>query len=399
MYHVAPDGSDRNPGTAADPFRTIQRAVDAVAAGDTIRVHAGTYEEEVHIRRSGGPGRPIVLTSAGDGDVTVTSRQPPQSCSSRTPTRDRTLQVLDGSDHWVIRDLTIVNGVLISGPRNGRRVDREALNKSLPGRGDHADPEAARRTLESLGVDAADSIEVLHNVLRGRGIYTYLARFGVIQDNDISGVDCGTGPGILLSRFSDFWLVKDNHVHEMQPADTHFINEGIRHSNGSMYNVTEGNLVEDVLGKGRGITTDVNASWNVIRNNVVRRAAQGYSEQAGGWGNKWLNNLAEDNRKFGYNIYTRGQEEEPRLALDRLRPDAAVPAFLEVRCNRSTGSPVDLNIGAVRQSVFDQNYFKRIQISPKALRTWAGDGNRWEGSSASPPSSPSTDGYSACGSR
>lgn len=43
-YYVSPTGSDSNAGTSlASPFRTIQRALQAVSSGQTIIVRAGTY--------------------------------------------------------------------------------------------------------------------------------------------------------------------------------------------------------------------------------------------------------------------------------------------------------------------------------------------------------------------
>src|SRR6478609_8437539 len=42
-FFVAPNGNDGNPGTLANPFASIQRAQQAVAAGDTVYVRGGTY--------------------------------------------------------------------------------------------------------------------------------------------------------------------------------------------------------------------------------------------------------------------------------------------------------------------------------------------------------------------
>ena len=42
-YTVAPGGDDQNPGTTAQPFRTLQRAADLVEADDTVHVEPGTY--------------------------------------------------------------------------------------------------------------------------------------------------------------------------------------------------------------------------------------------------------------------------------------------------------------------------------------------------------------------
>ncbi|UCG58812.1 MAG: right-handed parallel beta-helix repeat-containing protein, partial [Phycisphaerales bacterium] len=59
--YVATDGSDENPGSEAEPLRTIQKAAGAARAGDTIIVRGGVYHETVVLRFSGRQGKPIVL--------------------------------------------------------------------------------------------------------------------------------------------------------------------------------------------------------------------------------------------------------------------------------------------------------------------------------------------------
>ncbi len=51
VYHVAKHGSDRNPGTAEQPFLTISRAAAIADECDTIVVHAGVYREWVQPHR------------------------------------------------------------------------------------------------------------------------------------------------------------------------------------------------------------------------------------------------------------------------------------------------------------------------------------------------------------
>ncbi len=64
-YHVAMTGRDENPGTAAAPFRTIQRAAEIAVPGDVVTVHAGLYRERVNPRRGGdSPERRIVYRAA-----------------------------------------------------------------------------------------------------------------------------------------------------------------------------------------------------------------------------------------------------------------------------------------------------------------------------------------------
>jgi hypothetical protein len=62
-YHVAPTGDDTDPGSAAKPFRTIQRAAEAAHPGDTVLVHPGIYRERVAPPRGGVDGKPIVFRS------------------------------------------------------------------------------------------------------------------------------------------------------------------------------------------------------------------------------------------------------------------------------------------------------------------------------------------------
>jgi len=45
-------GSDFNPGTQAQPWKTIQKAADTMPGGSTVLIFGGTYPEEVSINRS-----------------------------------------------------------------------------------------------------------------------------------------------------------------------------------------------------------------------------------------------------------------------------------------------------------------------------------------------------------
>jgi Ca2+-binding RTX toxin-like protein len=70
-YFVAPAGSDANPGTTDQPWLTLQRAADAVVAGDVVTVRAGTYAG-FHLTADGSAGARI--TFHGESGATVSSR-------------------------------------------------------------------------------------------------------------------------------------------------------------------------------------------------------------------------------------------------------------------------------------------------------------------------------------
>ncbi|MFI5114119.1 MAG: DUF1565 domain-containing protein [Terriglobales bacterium] len=52
-FYVSTTGNDSNPGTMSQPWRTIQHAANSVAAGDTVSVFAGVYNEHVNVPVSG----------------------------------------------------------------------------------------------------------------------------------------------------------------------------------------------------------------------------------------------------------------------------------------------------------------------------------------------------------
>jgi hypothetical protein len=45
--------SDSNPGTAAQPFATIQKAASVAVAGDVVKIRSGTYRETIIPTNSG----------------------------------------------------------------------------------------------------------------------------------------------------------------------------------------------------------------------------------------------------------------------------------------------------------------------------------------------------------
>jgi parallel beta-helix repeat protein len=86
-FHVSPTGNDENPGTAAKPFATIDRARLAVRelkktkSGDiAVGIHGGRYRHSATIlftlADSGSAAQKITYEAVGDGDVVLSSAVP-----------------------------------------------------------------------------------------------------------------------------------------------------------------------------------------------------------------------------------------------------------------------------------------------------------------------------------
>ena len=76
-YYVAVDGSDSDPGTLEQPFRTIRKAAGVVRNGDTCYVRSGSYHETVALEDLHGTAdQPIVFAAHKDENVILDGSEP-----------------------------------------------------------------------------------------------------------------------------------------------------------------------------------------------------------------------------------------------------------------------------------------------------------------------------------
>src|SRR4030095_7936270 len=70
-FYVSVSGLDTNPGTEAQPWRTIQKAADILSPGDTAWVRDGIYRERVTVNVSGNAAEGFVSFRAYPGEKPI----------------------------------------------------------------------------------------------------------------------------------------------------------------------------------------------------------------------------------------------------------------------------------------------------------------------------------------
>jgi hypothetical protein len=60
-FYVSTSGSDSNPGTLSAPWRTVQKAMNTLQPGQIAYVRAGTYSQNLLMKRAGTPSAPITI--------------------------------------------------------------------------------------------------------------------------------------------------------------------------------------------------------------------------------------------------------------------------------------------------------------------------------------------------
>ncbi|MEO3936522.1 hypothetical protein V3N99_07145 [Dermatophilaceae bacterium Soc4.6] len=373
----------------------LTAALAAARAGDRIVLAGGTYSGPFDLKASGTAAHPIVVTPADGASVTLTSSVPYPGCGATGPDEYRTVSFVGGASHWVVRGLTIRGGLRLSSKNanltqnwQAARIDDHdwQARRSVPGTTTR-DPSTTRgltawfSALVGKGVVPSEDIQLLGNTFTGKGIFGRFARYATVSGNTVTDIACGTGPAIWFANYSHGNVFSGNDVSKVAHSTaSHYMQEGIRLGNGSDYNVVTGNRVHDLDAAGRGITTDQDASFNLITANVVDNVNIAYNEQQSSWGNVWSYNVA-NRANAGFSL----RMEDSNLTT----PSRDTSSYgTQITCNVVTNSAVAFQAGAVSGGVFTGNSFSTLSINKNLSRYWATEGNRWNGSASVPVSGP-----------
>ena len=194
-HYVAITGKDTNAGTSTSPWRTIQHACTKVAAGDTVLVETGTYNELVTIERSmnleSAPGAKPIIDGTG----------------LAVPANDAALVLINNVSNVLVQGFEIRNfkttnsnlvpsGIFIEGSESGVTIRGNLI--------DH---------IENDGSSAANingfGIAVYGN--SAKGAITSL----VIDQNTVTATKTGNSETVTINGNVNGFRVTSNTVHDV----------------------------------------------------------------------------------------------------------------------------------------------------------------------------------------
>ncbi|MCE9614691.1 MAG: right-handed parallel beta-helix repeat-containing protein [Lentisphaerae bacterium] len=239
-YYVATTGSDASNGLSeVAAFRTVQKAVNSVAPGDTILLLPGAYAG-ARIERSGSSEAPITLRPATPGTATL-------NASSAAAVHQSVLELETYSAPYVVRHWTIEGLRVVNSGRYG--IDARST-----------------QFLVVRGNTVSNSAST--------GIFTAFSYDALIEGNTCSD---NREHGIYYNNSSDRFVIRGNTLHHNRNAGLHMNADiSVAPPTGSPWvwdgaisdGIVENNVIFSNGQGGAGINMD-GVERTIVRNNLI----------------------------------------------------------------------------------------------------------------------------------
>lgn len=200
-YYVSPNGSDANDGSSGSPWLTIQHGLDNLAAGNTLNIRAGTYNETLRLNRSGAENNKIYIKGQSFDTVILLG-----------DSVDRDLFFVEYSHHIDISGLTIARA-----PRAGLRLSHSdhvrisncvfAENGRWGVFTDFSD-NTMITNCEALGSQAE------HGIYISNSSDNVTIRNSIVHHNHASGIQINADPSMGDDGISSGCLIENNLIYE-----------------------------------------------------------------------------------------------------------------------------------------------------------------------------------------
>jgi parallel beta-helix repeat protein len=313
-FFVASTGNDASPGTIAQPFATIQHALDmATSARDIVTVRAGTYGEHVEFPASGtATGGHITLRNfAGERPVLNGVGLP---ADHMVLIENRSFVKLIGFEITGLADASDHSGVRIEGAGTNIEIRNNKIHnlRGTSAMGITVYGTSTRAPVANLVIDGNeiyDSEPAPSEALTLNGNVTgFAVTNNLIHDVNNIGIDLIAGERDINRRYGTrVGVVRGNEVYRARSNYEDGFAAGI-YIDGASDVVVENNIVHEndvgieVGAENRGIT----ASRNIVRNNLIYdndKAGLAFGGYASSRGrvrySKFINNTVYHNDTLG----------------------------------------------------------------------------------------------------
>jgi Right handed beta helix region/Protein of unknown function (DUF1565) len=198
-FHVATSGSDANPGTATQPWRTIQKALSTLVAGQRAVVRAGTYAENLRMSRVGSPLAPITVEAyPGERPVlTAAGSHPLEVARSGAYFRfrgfviERAPGTSGGNVDIYGHHVELSNNEIRLSRDQGVYTDEESHHAQILGNSIHHNGQGVIHQSHGIYLQGDDHLvasNVIHDHVKGFGIQVYdKGRRAIVTGNTITG--------------------------------------------------------------------------------------------------------------------------------------------------------------------------------------------------------------------
>ncbi|MCP3682748.1 MAG: DUF1565 domain-containing protein [bacterium] len=222
-YYVSKSGSDSNPGTKEQSWRTVQKAANTLTAGDTVYVRAGTYyiDGQIIPKYSGEYGKPITYAAHPGETVTLDGSNTDYNFRGLIYINQKEYIVIDGFriqnvEHSACDVLTARDKYIAAGGVSNHAEAAKARDPYLKGGFGVLSTRSKHITIKNLYVTRTG----------GSGIRASGGSDITIHDNELNVVcTCGQQEGITVTADEDYstgiiyevdgFEIYNNYVHDL----------------------------------------------------------------------------------------------------------------------------------------------------------------------------------------
>lgn len=245
IFWIAEGGSDSNPGTPAQPWKTIGKANAALQPGDAVCIRKGTYRETIKPRHSGTPGNYIRYSRYKDEEVVITGVVDGVDLRGKSYVIVDGFKILRPTKKWVNMTGTspcthnIIKNCTMDEVGNGWAGIWLGDSPKNPGQAHHN--------------------RIINNTLKGDR-----------HPEDL----------IYLLPESNYNLIEGNRLYNGPHVSIELQGYGSRSESGVSYNVIRNNYVQNLWHTGINVYT--NANHNLVHGNLVVDCGEKHSENVSG---------------------------------------------------------------------------------------------------------------------